>query len=262
MKKIWLGLGFLGFLVQGRVWAIQITPARQEVTVGLGEEARGSVRAKNDRDKPLHVQVAPKNWFIYPENEPLPVAEWLFVEGPQEFELQPGEEKEIPFHVRIPTMTAAGKIPQGSCVAMMSIQEVAEESSGLALTVSVSIYVTVGGTEKIAGVIDDLSVVRQGDNLQVAVTLKNDGNVHWLPSFQVNVADPRGKTSIAIPIADGRPTYPGLKRSYIGRIPFPDLKKGTYKLTADVSLQNQMVHREIRVKFRKGLFSVLPDKKR
>jgi hypothetical protein len=176
----------------GVVQAVGVNPPRQEFVLGLGEKAQGHVTVSNETQDSLEVTPSEKTWFLLPENAPLGVEEWLSFDQ-EPFVLKPDEKREIPFTVSVPA--ASTRTLQGFLVGMLSFVGNPEGQAVMVNTmISVSVYVTIRGTERPAWTVPSLKMSRDGDIVQAIFTVKNTGNVHLRPQGSVELFDKKGRT--------------------------------------------------------------------
>jgi hypothetical protein len=197
---------------------------RQELRVSAGGSQEGSYYVYNETDKNLYIKVSARNWFVLEENEDIKIDSWLEFE-PEEFNLSPGEWGKLKFKVKVPEEA------KGELSAMISFAPQNQNNSMLNVVFSVSLYCIIEGTDVVRASIEEVAVRRQKDKLQVAVAVKNEGNIHLRPRGKVIVQ--KGKKELfEINLGYGWPVYPHRSEAYFGNIKWPELKKGKYKAKA------------------------------
>jgi hypothetical protein len=261
MKKTTFLLLSLFALGSARVHAIHVQPASTEVVMstGTGEVTEGQVEVTNDLQDRMLVTAFCKNWFLQEPYKDLPVDAWLKI-GKSSFTLEPGQTETVPFTVRMPQSSTP---PAGVFVGMLSFQpEMEGKGQSVSLTMSVSVYLTVRGTQKYEGVLKDFGLRRSGSQFQGALVVENKGNMHLSPTGRVEFFNRKGRMVFSIPFERGRPAYPGRTRSYGGQIPWNQVKKGAYRAKILMQLGNQTVEENHFLLIKKdGTVETLPEKK-
>lgn len=188
---------------------LTVTPSRVEVAAPPGGRFEGKYTVRNDYNTPAKIKVEFRDWFVLPENSGINISDWLSV-SPLEFSLQPNESREVQYAVHLSTSA------RGVQVGMVSFIPQTGEEQGVTLMVSVSIFVTAKGTERIDWEIPDVKLAKASGKLQVTALVKNDGNVHLRPSGSVTILS-GGKIAAQLDFLESRPVYPGLSRSILAR---------------------------------------------
>jgi hypothetical protein len=252
----------IGFVSIQPLHAILVEPSRQEVTLGIGETAEGRIETYNDTASTLTVRISAKDWFVLKENSHIHVEDWLEFHK-SEYVLFPGQREFVPFTVRVPTGTAEGPAPQGTLVAMMSVASDSNQESMVNLMISVSVYVTVKGTEKPGATIKQflLRKGQAGGDIQAVTEIENTGNVHLRPTGHVEVFDRKGRLKGQTSLQEARPVYPGQSRAYFGVFPNPQWKNGLYRATLRVQLWDKSYQKDYFFRFKKGEILALPEEK-
>jgi hypothetical protein len=228
-----IGLGLLCMAAAALpVHALSISPGRTEVRLSPGKELEAALKATNDSPDLIHVTLSTKDWGPMLESNKankLTVDTWLKIQGPREFDLKPGETREIKLSVKCPEPT------QGELVGMVSFMYVTDTPSMMTPIISVAVYMEAAGTETIAGELQSIVVNVWQDQLQAAVSVKSTGNVHLRPTGTIAFQDKKGKEIVSFPIKDGGPAYPGREQGYFAVIPAGyKLPKGRYKVSANL----------------------------
>jgi len=189
-----------------------ISHSRIEITVAPSKVYTDTIAVKNTEKAPLVITIRTEDWA-----KAAPYLGWLEV-SPMEFELKEGESKEVKYEVNVP------KDAKGELSAMIFIdgkpKEIAEGSIGINTSIGVPIYVMIKGTEKFNAEIEELNVVNNSP-LELAVTIKNSGNVHIRPTGTIEIrqagviATPprRGKQSPKMVLPLNEYNYPILPNS-------------------------------------------------
>src|SRR5262249_49509299 len=150
-----------------------------------GNSMHAKVTAKNDTAELVHVQVSSKDWFVLDANKAkkLTVKTWLKPEGPATFDLKAGESREGSVLLTWP------KEAEGEPVGMVSFLYVTDHPTMITPVTSVSMYVEVAGTEKVAGEVRHIAFQNVNNQMQAAVIMKATGNVHIRPLGSLTVLD-------------------------------------------------------------------------
>jgi len=245
-------LAFLGGSVSAAApaAALQLNPARQEVSLSPGETATVQIEAVNETAAAARVGVSVKNWFLLSENAHIAVEDWLRADK-EEFTLKPGEKQVVRFTITAPAAGKKGAAASGFLVGMASFMQDPAESGGVSFIMSASIYVLIKGTEKPDGTLDDLTLRREGESLQALALLKNTGNLHLRPTGDIRFFNNKGQELGVIPIEESRPVYPGQTRAFGGRTPWPAWGKGPFRALARVNFWDKTVEIERRFRIKK-----------
>jgi hypothetical protein len=226
--------------------ALTISPGRTEVRLSPGHQMEAVLKATNDSPDKVHVSLSTKDWGpMLEENKAnkLTVDTWLSLQGAKEFDLKPGETREVKLKVKCPE-TALGEL-----VGMVSFLYVTDTPSMMTPIISVAVYMEAVGTEKVAGELQKVVVQVWQNQFQAAVSIKSTGNVHLRPTGTIAVLDKKGKELHKFPIKEGGPAYPGKDQGYFGIIPADfKLPKGKYKAVADLQYRGLLFQGEQRFK--------------
>jgi hypothetical protein len=199
-----------------------VEPARQEITLKPGGSFTGSYRVTNDLGKTTGIGVETRYWYVSKEEEEnVKVADWLTV-TPSSFTFKPGESVDVRYTVKMSTFVT------GTRVVMVTF--VPEGQEGVTLVVSVSLYVTIQGTQKIEWDFGNFTLTSYQGTAQFSTIVKNTGNVHVRPSGYVKVI--KKKKEQVLNILEGRPVYPGQTRQVIAQGKLKEIfpKRGKYKV--------------------------------
>jgi len=230
--RVLLGALAIACVEASYVSALTVTPGRTEIRLSPGESHGAVLTVANEIKEELQVEVSKKDWFVLPENKDFKVDRWLQVRGPQKFTLKPGQSRTIPIKVTCP------KGAQGELVGMVSFEYLTDNPGMITPMISVSTYLAIAGTEKVAGEIVELGVHRWREKLQAAVAIKSTGNVHLRPTGTLTLTDDKGKEVARFQVPVGEPAYPGQVRGYLGQGPDITLGSGHYTLNADLTYQD------------------------
>ena len=211
-----------------------ISPTRQEMTLMPGGSAMGIIRVTNDFGKPTDMSVETRYWYVSKDEErTTKVTDWLTV-TPSTFTFDAGETRNIKYSVKLSTGLT------GMRAAMITFVP-ASEGSNVTLVVSVSLYVTVAGTEKVAWDFSNFEIRNNEGSTQLSVIANNSGNVHVRPSGSVRVIRGR-KKEVKLDILEGNPVYPDQTRQMIATGPTAQLfpKRGKYKIIFTLNNKGDM----------------------
>lgn len=204
--------------------AITVSPVTRSITLSKKESQSGTYAAYNKSDEVQHVSVKPRCWYMPDENKSIPLESWLEV-SPKEFDIAPGERKEVAYTVTVPEEAV------GELAAMIAFEPERKEGQAVNVIFSVSLYVRITGSEDISYAIDNFKLwkLEDRDALGIKLSLKNKGNVHLKPNIMVYVQNLFNKNLQKADLVYGAPVYPGKIKDYDGAIYNFKLKPGLYK---------------------------------
>jgi len=228
ISKILFLISLFSLVVSGLYAGLSVNPTRAEVTLTKGEAYGSAYNVRNGYNVPVDVRVETKDWFVLPENKKrgIVVSKWLSVSTPT-VHLNPGEGADVQYKVVVP------KKAQGSMVAMISFVSASPGIEGINLAISVPVYVTVSGTEKIDWQIQEPKFLLSGKKLQVSCPVKNSGNVYIRPAGLIEIIS-GDKVVMTLHFIEGRPVYPGSDRAY-GATSESEIKPGSYRAVINIS---------------------------
>ena len=206
---------------------LMVTPTREEVTLPPGGTFSGSYKVTNDLGKPASYSVEPNYWYVSKEEANIQLSDWLTV-YPSTFTFKPGETVEEKYIINISTSVA------GMRAVMLSFVP-SEAENGVSLVISVSLYVTVKGTEKLDWDFSNFRIIRWQGDAQLSVDVKNRGNVHVRPSGTINIS---GKKETDLIIPENPPVYPGQERQILCHGAEKELFPKPGKYTIKVSVKS------------------------
>ncbi len=201
--------------------AAQVTPNYQIFEVKKGDSVQGACTITNDEGEPLNIKVVAKDWFVSEQNKKFSAPDWLVFKEPQ-FRLENGGSKIVEFTVKAP------KKASGELIAMASFHVQTDTATNINRVLSVAIYNTILGTEKLKADLVAFVVDPSSTPFQVGVNIKNTGNLHIRPSGWIDIMDEKKNVLGHVPIEHMRPTYPGMDRTYSGKVYGLVLGPGTY----------------------------------
>jgi len=240
VKKLLIACGMMFFSAALHA-GLTIAPSRQDIVVPSSGTFQGVYSVRNDYDCPVRIAVDFRDWFVLPENKHIAISEWLSV-SPRDFQLQPGESKEVGFSVHVPSSA------QGLLVGMVSFIPQLEKETGVNLVVSAALFVTVGGTEKYEWDVSGLRLENRSGKLQASATVTNRGNVHLRPVGNISLLF-KNKEALSLIFTEGRPVYPGGSRTIVAHGKDGEtLAPGAYE--AVVKLRSGEQQKEIKAKYK------------
>ena len=218
-----LAIGFCVFPT--KTWAqegIRVWPTRVEMMVNRGEKAGETINVSNQGSEPIRVSAYAKDFsierdgdfnFYEPGHERYSASKWLNIEK-ADFELAPGESKEVTVVVSAPA-----EVEPGGHYAALFFEAVPSDNQS-AVSVSMRIptlfYITIPGitgAEVIANA-DIVSLQLPGvagrGPIEIGVVVRNSGNVHLTVAARAHFAAPWGNASeldlgqmVILPSSDG-----------------------------------------------------------
>lgn len=196
----WFSRGLVSAEEAPRQSALGVSPAVVEEVVGPGEEKKLKIRVFNVTNFPLPIKGSAKNFTpseaISEEAKKIfDASAWLKID-PADFILQPQENKEITVTIFPPEdAEPGGHYATIYFQPLLPVEVLSPQTAYVAARVGVLAFLIVKGeiTEKAA--LTDLTVpaLQQFGPVNFKLGIKNEGNVHLLPSGQVTVWDWRGK---------------------------------------------------------------------
>lgn len=213
-------------LLAGEAWAgLRVGPSVIERVVPPGSMAVGTYQVTNTGESPIQVRVEFEDWMavLFGKRSEIPVEEWLQLE-PSQFELKPGETKEIQYRVRTPGGLRGEKVAQ----VFFSV----ETAKGVRSKLGLIFFLTAQGTEKLEADIEKATfeVVPAeggGDELNASIRFRNSSNVHIRPQGALVIL--RGKEKQQeILIREVPGVYPDTRYDFSYRYPLEKLRPGEY----------------------------------
>jgi len=229
---------------EGNIASINVYPVTKTVTISKGEAEQGKFKVQNVSEAPQHISVSPRHWHMVDENMAIPLDSWLKID-PLEFDIGPGEEKEIAYDINVPQEA------KGELAAMIAFRPERKPGQSVNVVFSVSLYVRVKEEEKAANIyISNFKLWKFTDRKAIGVKMafKNDGNIHLKPRTQVYIKNLFNKVLNTAPLKYGKPVYPGKVQSYSGAVYNFELKPGIYTAMIDTELAS------VAQRFRKNVY--------
>jgi hypothetical protein len=198
-------VGMFSLVLAPAVMAVGVKPLRTELTIDPGASATATLMVINSENKELKLKPEVQ---VYVSNDAagFPVVADLAKEDPRNITdwisfsdnmvtLSPNESRKVDFTVKVP----AGAEPGGRYASVVySPVNANGEKEGVALEAQVAslILVTVAGEEKLAGNVESFGIKDgkiYGDKaVDLAVSFKNNGNVHVKAKGWVSIFDDKG----------------------------------------------------------------------
>ena len=229
---------------------LAVNPTRAEVVLKSGDSYEFAYNVSSDFSVPVDIRVETKDWFVLPANKEkgISVSGWLAV-STNSIHLLPGEGRDLQYKVTVP------KGARGTLVGMISFVTASPDTRDVNIAISVPVYVTVAGTEKIDWQIENTEFNLNGKKLVVSCSVKNNGNIHLRPRGFVELMSGKNKVE-KFGFIEGRPVYPGSARS-INASSNGDIKDGNYGIVLHISCAGQEKTIEKEAKVSEGVVKVL-----
>ncbi|NQU74042.1 MAG: hypothetical protein HQ547_04985 [Candidatus Omnitrophica bacterium] len=202
--KITFIIGLLLLGIQGEARCFNISPNRIEINVAPSKIYRDTMTVSNKENHDLNISLRVDDWFKTSDN-----LKWLKVR-PLKFRLKKGEEKQINYKIKVP------KNAKGELSAMIFVEAKPRKPGKGMVTINTSIgvpiYAMIEGTERFEAEVEALEVVSPLP-LELAVTIKNSGNVHIRPEGTIDIRNKEGKL-LTLPLNKyNYPILPGSSRT-------------------------------------------------
>lgn len=182
--------------------SITASPAQQRFSVNPGGSVNGSIKILNQGTTGYEFTLSTEDFSISSEDydksfklptNALDAARWFQV-GRTTYRLDPGQNVDVPFTLRVPQNATPG----GHYAAVFAATKLPEGTSSIVTQkrVGVLTYITVNGDIKNAGSIEswDAAFWQTQAPLKSAIRIKNDGNNHFDAKTRVVVTDIFGNT--------------------------------------------------------------------
>jgi hypothetical protein len=190
--------------------ALSVSPGRTDIRLAPGKKINSELTVLNDSAEDLQVDAGQKNWFLYEANKNTVATDWIKIHGKTHFLLKPGASRKIPVTVICP------KKAEGVLVGMASFIFRTDHPGTVTPMISVSIYLTAAGTERLNGEIRKLTARFWKHALTVGAEVAATGNVHLRPSGSLVIFDEKGAQVAQYVVPQKDPVYPGQTRGFIG----------------------------------------------
>lgn len=254
-------------------YAVEVQPARLELTISADGPTQGSIEVTNHSPKAVKVQIQTGPYRFLGEELPIPSAQGWFSFDPESFTIGPGVTSEVTFRVSPPAnllQDAAGEYLAAILVDELPAESASpdQEEGAPAMTGKITVvpryalpaYLIIQGRERIKVEWVDLSVKpgqppwEQGVSplLRIEAALKNSGSVHVRPTGTVTIVHGQGSLYQTIPLGKSLPLLPGGTLKMPALLPLPP--PGEYRAIVTLELSpGQTLQKEI-------AFVVTPEK--
>ena len=204
-KYILLPLVLIAFVftlcIEKAAAEIAIGPLTKTIQLAPGENSSVVYKVANQGEESVVVNVGARTWFRLPDNSGIEIGDWLDL-GSDKIKLDAGQEKDLKFKVSIP------KEAVGELAAMIYFAPERTKEQTIGTSYGASFYVFIKGTEDISPEISRVSIDNRNNKSYLAVTMKNNGNVHFRPKISATVR--LGKDLIeTIELPFGKPIFGG-----------------------------------------------------
>lgn len=235
MKRIALAASLLAVSVSA--FPIGLTPSRLEINLGPGEVVEGTYTVTNDQDFELPVTVASKNWFTLKENLGITATDWLQV-WPEELVIPVGGSAVVHYRVSVPAKA------KGMLMSMVSYIAPSGPESNVSMALTVPIYLTVNGTEKMKWGINGARPDLSSGTMRILARVVNTGNLYIRPAGSVLLFGPGGKASV-INFKEGNPVYPGRVQEFYAEDKDIKLEPGRYRAEIEMNYRGKTCKKRI-----------------
>jgi P pilus assembly chaperone PapD len=229
IKKFIVALTLLAAFAASSGAFLGVTPSMNELVVTPGEEYSGVFIVENSGDEKALVTVDPQDWWKAKTSvSSVPLEQWLTIKPNKPFALGAGKKKKIKYKISLTPGTT------GEVAAMIFFQATPIHAAGgnvIATRNGVSLYVVAKGSANIDGEIKSISPSFAGTALKsalnVAVLVKNTGDVHVRPGGEISVFS-KGKLVASAKLEWGWPVYPGQEHPFSALTEKKDWEAGRY----------------------------------
>jgi len=174
-------------------YALNVSPTRIEIVVAPSGGYENVLTVSNTQKGTLGITLRIEDWCTaraVPEAANTAAhLPWLQVE-PKEFELGEAEAREVSFKVAMPSAV------KGELSAMIFVEarprDIAKGAVAVNTSIGIPIYVTAKGTQRYGAEVEDLRATRSAP-LELAVIIKNTGNVHIRPKGTILIRNRWGR---------------------------------------------------------------------
>ncbi len=261
LRPLW-GLAMTACLFAPPVLAVEVEPARLELTVPLGEPTQAELKITNTGPRPVGVRLSAGPYRHFQQGLRIPTAQdWITFE-PSFFTLAPDAVSTVAVIAHPPGSLADD--PAGEYLAAILVDELpAEEPERAGLSrisvvprIALPVYLRILGRERVEVEITGLSAQvaqpltgdgarRSAELLRLDTTLKNGGSVHTRPAGNLAVFNAEGQVVRAVGLGRSPPLLPTATLTIPTLLPLPD--PGRYKAVVTVEAQDgQLLQREHR----------------
>lgn len=228
---------------------LEVEPTIMKITVPPGGTYSTKISLKNPTAKPMEVTRSLSDWkyskpdgskdFVAPGKGPFSCAQWISTPL-DKIKLQPGESREVPFTLSVPSRASGGYY---STIVFGAIAPKARDKSqqvelGISIDVPAFLLVEIEKTVKHKGVIREFEAVSPQANrpFDIRVRFKNEGNVRMEANGRLSILDKKGSPLGWVKIPDIK-TLPGDDWTVTAPWDNP-LPSGQYKMVGTFSLSS------------------------
>jgi hypothetical protein len=234
------------------VLAVEVEPARLELTISANEPTQRSLKVTNHTPHPVDVKISTGPYRFSQPNLKLPSAQtWISFE-PDRITLGPNASAQVSYWIAPPANVAidtAGEYFAAILIDELPILENGEDGEGKITIVprfALPVYLQIRGRELVQVEVEQVSV-EPGPSpglLHVETILKNRGTVHLRPKGTLSILQESGELVNSRALGMMLPLLPTATLSVPALFPLPP--PGRYKaiLTLETQL-DQLVQKEI-----------------
>ena len=258
----WIGALLLLLAGTAPAFAVDVEPARLELTLPVDQPTEGDLEVTHHADKPVQIRIQSGAYRFLQQPAQVPSGQdWLSFE-PAEFTLAPGVPTKVHYTVTPPPGArddSAGEYVAAILIDELPVQSAAAPAEGagqvaIVPRLALPVYLKIRGRERVEMEIAAVSCrALQSDRkgtagepapalLKVAVTLKNLGTVHLRPSGTLAIF--RGETLVrGSAMGVSLPLLPTAQLTVPTILPLPDA--GEYRLIVTAEPQpGQILQKE------------------
>ena len=211
LTLLWgVGAGVLASAARAEV-TISVAPSLVEFKAVPGNVGEQTVTVFNDGDEPFAVAASVAEYGGAPEE--LSAKDWIEV-GPKEFELGPGERRDVRVNIDVPADAPSGG-HYATVVFRTGAKNSAVAGAGVSGEIGVPQLFTVRGEgpiEREAGVDRILPALLPDGTIGFQTVLDNTGNIHFFPEGELEVRCDGGSPSETLPVPKSTAVVPGAER--------------------------------------------------
>ena len=201
--------------------ALEVNPIRAEHQIAAGASETNVIEVRNGGSQAVRVKVQAQDWQMSRKGEVAfaragstsgSLSAWLEI-NPTDFQVEPGQAKEIRYTLTIPAGTRPGSYHEAIIVEGMPAQQGPPTPKKMAIhgRFGVMIYETVGKPD-IRAKFTDFQVLPERKQVKFIVSLANAGTAHFRPKkSKVTIKNNQGQEVAKVDIPDA-PVLPGAAR--------------------------------------------------
>ena len=219
--------------------ALDVQPARLELTIEADQPYRGTIDVSNRSQKAVNVQIATGAYRFFQPGVNVPSAQTWFTFEPEQFSLAPLSSSKVSYLITPPANIrndTAGEYLAALLIDELPAPQENRQASRITLVprFALPVYVTIHGRERIDVEISQVSV-RAGQSsglLRVDTTLANHGTVHVRPTGTLALLDAHKEILQAYPLGKALPLLPSATLRIPTAVPLPPV--GRYEAIVTV----------------------------